>query len=86
MERFSAFEDSALRGRMERLQRAERDLDERVRSRARQAQVEGRWVPSDPIYQRLSSVLRQVRNDLRDAEQESAKRASASALRELAAA
>ena len=86
MHRFSAFEDSALSARIERLQRAERDLDERVRSRARQAEAERRWVPSDPIYQRLSSVLRHVRNDLREAEQESAKRESASGLRELAVA
>jgi hypothetical protein len=86
MERFAAFEDSALLARIQRLQRAERDLEERMRNRARQAEVEGRWIPSDPMYQRLSSVVRQVRKDLRETEQENVRRASASAAREAAAA
>lgn len=75
MKRFAAFEDSALQGRLKRLRRAETDLQERVQARIVQAEAEGRWVPSDPMYQRLSSLLRQVRRDLHDAQHEHARRA-----------
>ena len=78
MKRFAAFEDSALLGRIERLERAKLDLQERAANRARQAESEGRWVPSDPMYQRLSSVLRDVKRELREAEQENVRRGSAS--------
>jgi uncharacterized membrane protein YccC len=86
MKSFAAFEDSALRARLERLRRAELDLNERIQRRLVQAESEGRWVPSDPMYQRLASVLRQVRSDLRETEQEHLRRTSGSASRQLAAA
>jgi hypothetical protein len=85
MERFAAFEDSALQARVKRLQRAEFDLKERLQTRGVQAEAEGRWVPSDPMYQRLSSVLRQVRSDLLDTEREHLRRTAVSAKKRLAA-
>jgi len=76
--RFAAFEDSALLARLRRLERAEVDLQERIQDRIRQAELEGRWVPSDPMYQRLASVLKQVRSELRETEQEHLRRTSRS--------
>jgi hypothetical protein len=74
MERFAAFEDAAVKARLGRLRRAEEDQQERIEARKVHAEAEGRWVPSDPMYQRLVSVLRQVRNDLRDTEKEHSRR------------
>jgi hypothetical protein len=85
MKRFDAFQDSALHARLKRLRRAESDLQQRLQARMAQAETEGRWVPSDPMYQRLSSVLRQVRNDALETEREHLKRAAASAGKRLAA-
>jgi uncharacterized membrane protein YccC len=85
MERFAAFEDSALQARLKRLRRAELELKERLQARLTQAEAEGRWVPSDPIYQRLSSVLRQVRNDLLDTEREHLRRTATAAEKRLVA-
>jgi hypothetical protein len=76
MKRFAAYEDLALQARLARLRRAEVDLEERVQARIDQAEAEGRWVPSDPLYQRLLSILRQVRRDVRDTEQEHLRRAA----------
>lgn len=70
MNRFSAFEDAALLHRIERLERAEQDLQQRTMARVSQVEAEGRWLRSDPQYQRLSSVLKKVREDLRDTEKE----------------
>jgi hypothetical protein len=84
--RFAAFEDSALLARLRRLERSEVDLQERIQNRIRQAELEGRWVPSDPMYQRLASVLKQVRSELRETEQEHLRRTSRSGGQELAAA
>jgi uncharacterized membrane protein YfbV (UPF0208 family) len=70
MNRFSAFEDAALLHRIERLERAEQDLQQRTMARISQVEAEGRWLRSDPQYQRLSSVLKKVREDLRDTEKE----------------
>ena len=84
MRRFAAFEDSALLARLERLARAEVDLQERIQNRVRQAELEGRWVPSDPIYQRLASTLKQVRSELQDTEQEHLRRTRGPAAPELA--
>jgi hypothetical protein len=78
MNRFAGFEDSAVKGRLERLRRSEVELEERVRERMRQAEAEGRWVPTDPLYQRLSSALRQVRSELRATETEHQRRSPAS--------
>ena len=78
MKRFSAFEDSALLARLTRLARTEVDLQERLQTRIRQADVEGRWVPSDPMYQRLASALKQVRSELRETELEHLTRMSTS--------
>jgi len=85
MSRFARFEDSAIKGRLERLRRSEVDLQERVQTRMRQAEAEGRWVPSDPVYQRLSSALRQVRNELRETRAEHQRRAAASIAASVAA-
>ena len=79
MKRFAAFEDSALLARLTRLAHTEVDLQERVQARIQQAELEGRWVPSDPMYQRLASALKQVRSELRDAEQEHLTRMGTSA-------
>jgi hypothetical protein len=78
VKRFAGFEDSALLGRLTRLARTEVDLQERIENRIRQAGLEGRWVPSDPIYQRLAMALKHVRSELRDAEQEHVTRMSTS--------
>jgi uncharacterized membrane protein YccC len=83
--RFAAFENSALVGRLRRLERSEVDLQERIQNRIRQAELEGRWVASDPMYQRLASVLKQVRSDLRETQDEHLKRTNRSAAEELAA-
>ena len=85
MKRFAAFDDSALQGRLARQRRAEADLDERIRRRIEQAQAENRWVPSDPMYQRLTAVLRQVRNELRETEEEYARRTRVAPADEVAA-
>ena len=79
MKRFAAFEDSALLARLARLARTEVDLQERIEARIGQAELEGRWVPSDPMYQRLASALKQVRSELRETEQEHLTRMSTSA-------
>jgi len=76
MDRFSAFEDAALLHRIERLERAERDLQQRAMARASRAEAEGRWLRSDPEYRHLSNVLKKVREDLRDTEDEYVRRGS----------
>lgn len=70
MKRFGAFDDAAVMARLTRLARTEVDLQKRIESRIREAELEGRWVPSDPIYQRLALALKQVRSELRATEQE----------------
>jgi hypothetical protein len=85
MKRFAGFENAALQTRLTRLRRAERDLQERIQTRIEQAEAEGRWILSDPLYQRLSSVLRQVRGDLRQTEQEDLRRAGTARSEKLAA-
>jgi hypothetical protein len=86
MKRFAAFEDSAVKVRLGRLRRAERDLQKRMEARKVQAEAEGRWVPSDPIYQRLASVLRGVRKDLDETGNEHSRRTALSERGRLAAA
>ena len=85
MKRFAAFENSALQARLARLQRAEADLDERIRRRIEQAEAEGRWAPSDPVYQRLVSVLRKLRAELRETQAEQSRRTQAPAADAVAA-
>ena len=85
MTRFAAFENSALLARLRRLERTEVDLQARIQDRIREAQLEGRWVSSDPMYQRLASVLKQVRAELRETDQEHVKRTSRADSEELAA-
>jgi hypothetical protein len=85
MQRFAAFEDSALQARLARLERAEADLDERIRRRIEQAEAEARWAPSDPVYQRLVSVLRKVRAELRETQAEQSRRTQAPAADAVAA-
>jgi hypothetical protein len=76
MERFSAFEDTALVHRVERLERAEHDLQQRTMRRVSQVHAEGRWLRSDPQYQHLSSALKGVRHDLGDTEDEVLRRSA----------
>ena len=83
MKRFAGFEDAALLGRLERLDRAETDLQKRVAARISQVDAEGRWLRSDPLFQQLSSALKRVRLDMREAEQELLRRGSISAVREV---
>ena len=68
--KLAAFEDAALDGRIERLRRSEVDLRERIQARVEEAERQGRWVPSDPVCQRLSGLLRQVQRDLSETEEE----------------
>jgi hypothetical protein len=70
MRRFTAFEDAALTGRLERLDRAESDLQQRIAKRVSQLEAEGRWIRSDPMFQQLSATLKRVRDDMRETEQE----------------
>ena len=77
MEQFSAFEDAALLGRIRRLERAEKDLQQRTMMRISQVEAEGRWLRSDPQYQNLSSILKKVREDLHDTEEEFLRRRTA---------
>jgi hypothetical protein len=86
MDRFVAFEHAAVKARMKRLRQAQVDLQRRLDARKVQAEAEGRWVPSDPMYQRLASVLRQVRNDLRETGNEHARRTEVSERESVAAA
>jgi uncharacterized membrane protein YccC len=74
MNRFRAFEDGPLRARLERLRHSESDLLERVQASIDAAERAGRWAPSDPLYQRLSSVLQKVRRDLRETGEEQQRR------------
>ena len=77
MGRFAALENAALEARLTRLKQVEANLEERIRRRTEQAEAQGRWVPSDPICQRLRSVLSQVRKDLAEIEQEHQRRMAA---------
>ncbi len=74
MEQFRGFEDRALQARVERLRRSSRELAERVQTRMSQVEIERRWLRSDPLYQRLSAILKKVREDLADAERELSRR------------
>ncbi len=78
MEQFTAFEDVQLEALVQRSKRAEQDLEGRVSKRILQVQLEDRWLRSDPIYQRLSGVLSNVRRKLTSAEQELKRRAGGS--------
>ena len=73
---FRMLEDAALQSRIGRLKVEERDLAERVVKRMAAIETESRWHKSDPLYQRLSSVLRRIRDDLQGAEHELARRAN----------
>ena len=86
MNRFSAFEDAALLRRIERLERAEQDLQQRTMARIAQVDAQSRWLTSDSHYRHLSATLRKVRDDLRETNQELVRRkASAIESRVLAA-
>ena len=84
MKRLERYEDAALFDRLERLDRAEADLQKRVAARVSQLQTENRWVPSDPLFQQLSSVLKRVRDDMRETEEELLLRGRISAARKVA--
>jgi hypothetical protein len=78
MNGFETLEATDLESRIVRLRREERDLSGRVARQLAWLENGGRWYQSDPLYQRLSSVLNTVRQDLLDAENEALRRASAS--------
>jgi len=84
MKRFAAFEDAALLGRLQRLDRAETDLQKRVAARISQVEAEGRWLRSDPVFQQLSSALKRVRDDMCETEEELMRRGGVSAARQVA--
>jgi hypothetical protein len=84
MERFRAFEDVALLSRLERLDRAERDLQQRVARRMSQLDAEGRWVRSDQLFQQLSSALKRARAEMRETEEELLRRGSRVAVKKAA--
>lgn len=69
MNKFSTIENSRLKSRIERLKHEEQDLLDRVTRRVLAVAREDRWLKSDPLYQSLSSVLANVRLDLKNAEQ-----------------
>ena len=76
MSRLSGFENAALLQRIKRLEGAERNLHQRAMLRASRAEAEGRWPGTDPEYRHLSSVLKKVRQDLRDTEDEYLRRSA----------
>lgn len=65
---FSTVENSHLKARIKRLKHEEQDLLDRVTRRVLAVAREDRWLKSDPLYQSLSSVLANVRLDLKNAE------------------
>ena len=60
-------QDDALQSRVARLKVEEQDLAGRVSKRMAALEAEDRWHKSDPLYQRLSSVLEGIREALRNA-------------------
>ncbi len=68
MNEFSTVENLRLKARIERLRHQEQDLLDRVTRRVLSVAREDRWLKSDPLYQSLSSVLANVRLDLKNAE------------------
>ena len=81
MKRFAAFEDAALLRRLEYLDQAEIDLQKRVAARMAVVDSEPRWLRTDSAFQQLSSTLKQLRNDMRETEEELLRRDMASARR-----
>jgi hypothetical protein len=53
---------------IERLERREEDVQRRLMARRSQLEAEGRWPDGDPHYLQLASVLKEVRNNLRETE------------------
>ena len=84
MKQLERYEDVALFDRLERLERAEVDLQKRVAVRMSQLDAEDRWVRSDPLFQQLSSVLKRIREDMRETEEELLLRGRISAARKVA--
>jgi hypothetical protein len=75
MNRFRMLADAALQSRLERLKVEEQDVTQRVVTQRAALETEDRWHKSDPLYQRLSSSLEGIREDLQNAEKELARRA-----------
>jgi len=65
--KFTTIDDAPLRARIWRLELEEQDLCKRVAQRVSTVESEGGWLKSDPLYQRLSSVLAGVRESLGNA-------------------
>ena len=68
MNAFRTLDDAALQSRAARLKIEEQDLASRVDKQKAALEAAGRWYKSDPLYQRLSSVLSGIRASLRHAE------------------
>jgi len=68
-------EHRALQNRAARLKLEEQDFTKRVARQMAALKAENRWHKSDPMYQRLSSVLAGIQKDLRNAEHELLRRA-----------
>ncbi|HEX2825852.1 MAG TPA: hypothetical protein VHP37_05870 [Burkholderiales bacterium] len=77
MKGYAAFEDSALRDRLERLDEAEADLQKGLAARMSQGHAEQRWLRTDPLFQQLSASLQRVRADMRGTEEELLRREDA---------
>ena len=77
MNKFSTVENAHLKTRIERLKHEEQDLLDRVTRRVLAVAREDRWLKSDPLYQSLSSVLANVRLDLKNAEKALLQRSAA---------
>jgi len=67
---------SALHNRVARLRIEDQDLTKRVATQMAALKAENRWHKSDPIYQRLSSVLKGIQEELRNAGDELLRRAN----------
>jgi hypothetical protein len=74
MTRLRRFDDRALAGRVKRLRRSEGDLQARLQASIGEAERAGRWPATDTACKHFSGLLRKVRLDLRDAENEQARR------------
>jgi hypothetical protein len=74
MSRLRGFEDAVLAARVRRLQRSEGELQVQLRGRIAELERAGHWVPTDPAYKRLSALLKNVRVQLDNAEQEQVRR------------
>jgi len=69
--------DSQLQEHVQRLQSDIQDFDLRADRERAALELEGRFSASDPLYQRLTFIRDQLRNDLKQAENELRRRHAA---------